>query len=220
MVGQTTMKDAMTNTNGYLKEFALRFIAMAGAGMLAGYLMFGSFIVNPVYMSFQFTVNSITAGLSYALLKWTSKLRSVVVLFCWFVLLTVLEDVNNRWMYLLNCTYIVGISGAMFAYLYLCDKPILNSPIRRIALLSLLVGLVNTLHVIILAAISLGSSMFQNPHFFSNCEFNFEAGSLIGLAAGLGAEIVDRSFVQRTFTALKLRTSEVDTTSDNDSQAS
>jgi hypothetical protein len=190
-----------------LKQFVLRFIVVAGAGMFAGYLSWGSFIFVSTMMCFQFTQNSITAGLSYALFKRTSALNSFLILFSWYLIFTALEAFSNRWMYVLNLTYIAGISSAVYLYLYLIDKSILLGPLRRVAALTVAIGMVNTLHVVVLVLMSVRWSYFNNPQFMSHvlntCWFNFQTGIIIGLAAGIGVEAVDHSLIQRVLAALK-----------------
>jgi hypothetical protein len=197
----------MQSLSPSLRQFILRVFVVAGAGIFVGLLRWGSFIFVPTMMSFQFTMNSITAGLSYALFKRTSVLNSFLILFCWFLIFTVLEAFNNRWMYVLNLTYIAGIASVVYLYLYLIEKSILRGPIPRIAVFTVTSGIVDTLHVIILVFISLSWSSLQNSQFSSHvldtCWFNFQTGIMIGFAAGIGIEVVDHSMIQRILAALK-----------------
>jgi len=190
-----------------LKQFMLRFLVVAGLGILAGFLRWGSLIFISRTMSFQFTQISLTAGLAYALFKRTPMLNSFLILFFWFLVFTALEAFGNRWMYVLNLTYIAGISFAIWVYLYLLGKSVIRTAIQRVACLTVAFGIVNTLHVIVLVLISWRSSNAQNPHFISEvlntCWFNFQTGILIGLAAGVGIEAVDHSLIPRTGAALK-----------------
>jgi hypothetical protein len=190
-----------------LKQFILRVTIIAGASIVAGLLRHGSFIFISTFMAFQFTHNGITAGLSYALFKRTSLLNSFLVLFCWYLVLTILEDINNHWMFVLNLTYIAGIASVIYLYLFLIDKSILRGAIRRVVALTLAVGIVNTLHVVVLVFMSLGWSWIHSPQFvsqvLSNCSFNFQTGILIGFAVGIGIEAADHSLVQGALAALK-----------------
>jgi hypothetical protein len=190
-----------------LTQFLLRFLAIAGITIFAGYLRWGSLIFVSTTMSFQFTQNGLTAGLSYALFKHTSVMKSFLVLFCWMLIFTALEAFSNRWMYVLNLTYIAGISSVMYLYLYLIKKSVLQRATLRVGALTLAIGIVNTLHVIILMLVSWKGSRAENPQFITHvlntCWFNFQTGIIIGLAAGIGIESVDHSMIPRAQAALR-----------------
>ena len=190
-----------------IKQFVLRFVVIAGAGILAGLLRWGSFIFVTTNMTFQFTQISVTAGLSYALFKRTSVLNSLLILFCCYLVFTALEDFHSRWMYVMNLTYVAGIASVIYLYLLFIEKPILRGAIRRIAALTVATALVNPLHVVVLVLISLRWSNLQNAHLISHvvdtCWFNCQTGIVTGLAVGIGIEAADRSMVQRVLAALK-----------------
>jgi hypothetical protein len=200
-------ENAMRYPSPDMRQFALRCVVIAGAGILAGLLRWGSLIFVTTNMTFQFTQISVTAGLSYALFKRTSVLNSFLILFCCYLVFTALQDIHGRWMYVLNLIYIAGISSVIYLYLLFIEKPILHGAIRRLAALTVATALVNPLHVIVLVLISLSWSNLQNAHFISHvadtCWFNFQTGTVVGLAVGIGIEAADRSLVQRVLAALK-----------------
>jgi hypothetical protein len=197
----------MKNLSRDNKQFILRVVIIAGCGMFVGFLWSGSSIFTSTNMAFQFTANSIAAGLSYALFKRTSVLNSFLVLFCWFLILTFVEEFNNRWMYVLNVVYTAGIASVIYVYILFVDKKILHNTIRRVLGLTGAIATINVLHVLVLVLISLGLSWIHYPRYvssiYSSCLINLRIGAINGFGVALGIEIVDYFLSQRALAALK-----------------
>ena len=197
----------MRNLPPDLRQFVLRFLAIAGIIIFAGYLRWGSFIFVSTNSSFQFTQLGLTAGLAYALFKRTSMLNSFLVLFCWMLVFTAVEAFNNRWMYVLHLVYFTGLASVIYVYLYFIDISILRRAIHRVAALTVATGIVNALHIVILVLISWRRLNLDNPQFVTHilnaCWSNFLTGILIGFAAGIGIESVDHSMIPRAQAALR-----------------
>jgi hypothetical protein len=196
----------LTLTNN-IKLLFIRFLAVAVSGLVIGFLAWRTSIFIPTHMAFQFTVLSVAAGLTYALLRHTSKVNTFLALFCWFIGLTIVEDYSNRWLYVLNLVYTAGTACVVYLYLRFSTKGMLTHTFWRILALAIATGVVNIVHLLVMVFIARGFSWFDKPlvvrEILDSSIYNCQFGILVGLAAALAIEAIDHSLIRRASSAMK-----------------
>jgi hypothetical protein len=173
------------------KHVLLRAFAIAGIGVVIGYVFYGDKVFIPTMRASQFMVSSITAGLSYALLKSSAQRNFWSVIFVWYVLLCGVFVEFNRWLIILNAVYIGGISGAILLYTYVVPLKYTNNFMVRIFFAGAIISVANGIIIVVLGFFSFGTIMSHFSVWWESVLFNLKIGSIIGLGVGAGIEIAE-----------------------------
>lgn len=174
-------------------RFVSRALIVAGTAIALGLAIFQGGVFTPTMRAFQFAFSGITAGLFYAAIKEGNFRLGFVALFVWFLILTFIIEggEDNSWLLALNCTYIVGIAGALYLHRRLVEASLVRGIAQPIAAMGVLIALANGLIVILLASFSL-RQVLDHPMVVLEQSFrNLQIGTLLGLAIGIGIEIAE-----------------------------
>ena len=167
-------------------------------GMTTGYLFYGSSIFVPTRPPFQFTLSSISAGLFYGVSKSLSYRNALAIALIWYVISTLIS-VHNWWIFIVFLFYIAGISAAVYVYMIIVRRPLLNGILQRIVTASLLIGAFNALLILLLSVLQLIFSHLRLSMVPSAVVDNFQLGALIGLGVGVGIEMAEYSLKLKAF---------------------
>jgi hypothetical protein len=140
---------------------------------------------------FQFTENSITAGLAYAFWKSSTSRNMWIALFIWYILTIELLVEFNWWLPILNLAYISGITAAIFVYNTVVNKPFVTGMFLRVIFAGVIIAIANGVIVIVLGIFSLNVIASHFADWLDAIIFNIEIGIVIGLAVGIGIEIAE-----------------------------
>ena len=167
-------------------------------GMTTGYLFYGPSIFVPARPPFQFTLSSISAGLFYGVSKSSSYRNALAVALVWYVISTLIS-VHNWWIFIVFLFYIAGISAAVYVYMIIVRRPLLNGILQRLVTASLLIGTFNALLILLLSVLQLIFSHLRLSMVPSAVVDNFQLGALIGLGVGVGIEMAEYSLKLKAF---------------------
>jgi hypothetical protein len=87
--------------------------------------------------------------------------------------------------------YIAGIAASVYVYMLLVRRPLFNGVVRRLATISLLIGMFNVLILLTLSAFQATYGHVRFGTSMSAALDNFQLGTLIGLGIGIGIEVVE-----------------------------
>jgi hypothetical protein len=173
-----------------LTQAIVRTAVVAGTGIAVGFLIFHQEIFIPTMVSFQFTISSITAGLSYAALRGKTPRNGLAALLIWYLVLMFLIEEFNSWLPILNLAYLLGIAGAIFVYEYVIRKLLVRGKAQRIAAAAVFTAIANGLIVVTLGLVTT-NAIYHPARILEVGYHNVQIGTLIGLAIGIGMEIAE-----------------------------
>jgi len=181
----------MKKNENHWKHILLRAAIISGAGIITGYIIYGSSVFVPTMKAFQFTESGVTAGLAYAFFKSSMTRNLWTALFVWYVVLCGLLIEFNWWLLILNLTYIGGITGGILLYNRVVAKPYLNKLFLRIIFAGAIISIANSIIIVVLGIFSLWVVVAHFPVWSDAIWFNMKIGAIIGLAIGIGIELAE-----------------------------
>lgn len=181
----------MNSNNNTWKQVILRGVIVSGLVIAFGFIVYQSSIFTPTTPPFLFLVTGVTIGISYAAFKSSVPRNGFIALFVWYVILTGRHASHNAWIFILEGSYIMGITGAIYLYILIADKPFINGRTQRIVASTLIIGIVNGLIVIFLGLFRIGAVVAHPEVFLQASYYNLKIGAVMGILSGLGIELAE-----------------------------
>ena len=179
------------NANEQWKHILLRAVTISGVVVFVGYILYGGNVFTPTMKASQFMASGITAGLSYAFWKSEKPWNMYAALFCWYIAATFLLIDFNRWLLILNLSYIGCIASAVVLNNFVAGKPFAKNFIVRIFFAGAIIAIANGVIIVILGMFSYFTIINRLSIRQEALLFNVKIGSVIGLAAGAGIELAE-----------------------------
>jgi hypothetical protein len=173
------------------KRTLRRALVVAAAGILLGFLFYDFGVFIPTWRASQFTISSITIGITYAALKSASPRNGLAALFVLYILAVGLLVPFNWWLLILDFAYIAGIAATIYLHQRLVKRPIVRGPLMRIALGGVLVSLANGLIIVVLSLFNFHVWLARISIIMEEVRGNLQFGALIGLATASGMELAE-----------------------------
>ena len=173
------------------KNTISRAVIVTGMGILLGAALYQLAVFSPAMKAFQFSMNSLSIGITYAALRSRRLRDGLAALLVWYVILTGLMEEFNSWLLFLNFAYIGGMACAVVLHQRAVRSPFVIGPILRIVLAGATIGVVNGLVVIVLSVLIWNSAIAHVHSIMAAVYYNLQIGSLIGLATGSGMELAE-----------------------------
>jgi len=181
----------MATTELRTKQIATRFLCSAGTAIAFGFLLFRVSIFVPSMTSFQFVITGITIALFHSVLRSLTIRNALVALLVWYFVSLAFFEPQNRWMYLANLAYIVGVSGAYFLSILFVTKSNFKNAITRVLSLTVILAIVNALIMAFLLLFSWHVVITHTERVLRAILSNAKLGALIGVGLGIGIEIAE-----------------------------
>lgn len=181
----------MNADNDVLKGAAVRTLVIASLVIVAGLIVFGTSVFNPLLTSFEFVANGVTIAIGYAAFKAHRARDGFAALLVWYVLLTlIICSPIYTWNFIMEASYVVGLTGSVYLYLWVINKKFANNRVQRIIAAALILGLAHGLIVIFLEAVSL-RVLVHPVKTFAWSYMNLRNGTVIGILSAVGMELSD-----------------------------
>lgn len=111
---------------------------------------------------FEYVANSVTVAIAYMSFKSPCVRNGLVLLFFWYLFLIAFVFVpHNSWMPIMEASYVVGLTAAIYVFFFLDRRHIVKSWVQRIVCVALLIGFTHALVVLFLQVTT--RSMFVHP---------------------------------------------------------
>ena len=177
-----------------IKESIIRFIIITGLIIAAGYYLYHNSVFISTHWPFQFLVSGIIVGIAYATFYKNNLSIGITILLIWYIVLTSLVSRNNSWGYILEGVYIGFFSAAVYLYILIIRKYIIENILVRFIISSILFGVINSLIIVFLSLLS--QAIFVDmSKIIKPMILNLQIGAGIGLMLGIGIQLSD-SFIK------------------------
>jgi hypothetical protein len=172
-----------------IKQGAVRFIAVAGLIIGVAYLVYHEYVFIRTTWPFQFFISGITIGLSYAVF-YTNKIKEgIAILVLLFIVSSGFIAEHRAWNYVLQGTYISIMSCAVYLELFIRRKQYFTNRIMCIVIAGVVIGVSNSLIIVVLGLFSPLSSFAHFPIMLKALYLNLKIGTVMGLLFGIGSEL-------------------------------
>ncbi|HUI31614.1 MAG TPA: hypothetical protein VLX91_15495 [Candidatus Acidoferrales bacterium] len=173
-----------------LKAAFVRILVVGGIVIVTSYVTFGSIAFEPLSLWFEFVVNGVTITLAYAALM-SGRVWNVVVaemLWCAFTLLVVPLPYGHRGNFVMVTSNVIALTLAVYLYILVVNRHIVNVPILRLIVAVLLVGLAHAVVVIFLPLA--GVEVWLHPGRVLEWSILYvKNGMAIGIICAIGMEL-------------------------------
>jgi hypothetical protein len=117
----------------------------------------------------------------------------------WYVIL--LGSIAERfmWIFILEGTYIIIISFAVYLYITIIRNPFINNEFLRVCTSIVILALANSFIIIVLKLISLTPIYPHLSQIFDAMFLNMKIGAMLGLFMGVGVELSDSIIIPTLF---------------------
>jgi hypothetical protein len=173
------------------KRTLRRALVVMAAGILVGFIFYDFGVFIPTWKASQFTISSITIGITYAALKSSRPRNGLAALFVLYIVTVGLLVPFNWWLLILDFAYIAGMAGVVYLHQRVVTRPIVRGPLMRIALGGVLVSLANALIIVVLSLFNFRVWLARMPVIVGEVRGNLQFGALIGLATASGMELAE-----------------------------
>jgi hypothetical protein len=178
------------NTNVELiKQGVARFVSVAGLIVGIAYLIYHESVFIPTRWPFQFSISGITIGLSYAFFSANKIKEGIAILVLLFVISSGSIIEHHTWNFILNATYICVMACAVYLFLFIIRKQYFTNRIMCIVIAGVIIGVSNSLIILVLRLFSPLSSFAQFPMLVEALHLNLKIGTVMGLLFGIGTEL-------------------------------
>lgn len=186
-----------------LKRAAFRFIIVSGLIIALAYLIYRIAVFTPTMWAFQYFISGITIGISYTTFRNKNYREGIVLLLLWYIILVGVISQGNYWVFILEGVYTCIIALAIHLYLIIISKPFIKNEITRIIISIIILGLCNSLIVVVLNLYTLQSIFSHFPNMLDAMFLNMKIGAMLGLFMGVGIELANY-FVEVVFKEKKV----------------
>jgi len=125
------------------------------------------------------------------------------VFLAWYIILVGVISQGNYWVFILEGVYTCIIALAIHLYLIIISKPFIKNEITRIIISIIILGLCNSLIVVVLNLYTLQSIFSHFPNMLDAMFLNMKIGAMLGLFMGVGIELANY-FVEVVFKEKKV----------------
>ncbi|MCX6121266.1 MAG: hypothetical protein NTX44_06565 [Ignavibacteriales bacterium] len=176
---------------GTLKQAIVRCFAISGFIIAIAFLIYRAEVFTPTMWPFQFLVSGITIGIAFTTFREKNYRGGIALLILWYLVLTIPTSQGNSWIFILEGVYAVIISAAVYLYIHIVGKSFIKNEIFRIITSTLIIGIFNSLIILVLGLYTL-QSLFRNfPSIVDAMFLNLKIGGMLGLFMGVGIELSD-----------------------------
>lgn len=186
--------------NRYLEVFeedVIRTFLVGGMAVGLGYLFFGRGVFDIRMILFEFVSNGVTIALAYTAFKSNQVRNGLVSLLVWYFILVAFVYVpHNNWMPIMEASYVLGLTAAVYIYFLLGRKHLMKGWLQRIAFAVILIGLTHGFIFVFLQLITL--KVFVHPLETLGWSFtSLKYGAVIGLLCAVGMELSEHVISSR-----------------------
>jgi len=186
-----------------LKQSIIRFLIISGLIIALAYFIYQIAVFTPTMWAFQYFVSGITVGISYVTFQDKNYREGLVLLLLWYVILVSVIAKGNNWVFILEGVYICFIALGVYLYLVIISESFIKNEISRIIVSTIILGIFNSLIVVVLNLYSLQSIFDHFPNILDAMFLNLKIGLILGLFMGVGIELANY-FVDVIFKAKKV----------------
>ena len=182
-----------------VKQALVRCISISGVIIGLAYLIHGSSVVIPTRWPFQYLISGITIGIAFTTFRDNNYREGIALLALWYVIL--LGSIAERfmWIFILEGTYIIIISFAVYLYITIIRNPFINNEFLRVCTSIVILALANSFIIIVLKLISLTPIYPHLSQIFDAMFLNMKIGAMLGLFMGVGVELSDSIIIPTLF---------------------
>jgi hypothetical protein len=172
-----------------IKQSLIRFMMITGLIIAVGYLIYQESVFISTRWTFQFFISGITLGITYAMFKANHFREGFAILCLGYIAATCLISSPHSWLFILEGIYISFIAVAVYIYLIISRIYFNSTSLIRIIISGVLIGIVNSLIIIVLNLFPQKSSFDNTPIIMEYILLNLKIGVGIGLLFGIGVEL-------------------------------
>ncbi|MGD0591406.1 MAG: hypothetical protein ABSA44_11515 [Bacteroidota bacterium] len=169
----------------------VRCISVSGVIIGLAYLIYGSSVFIPTRWPFQYLISGITIGIAFATFRDKNYREGIALLALWYIILFGSVTGRHSWMFILEGTYIIIISIAVFFCITIVRKPFINNEFLRVCTSTVILGIANSFIVVLLNLFSLTHIYPHLSQIFDAMFLNLKIGAMLGLFMGVGVELSD-----------------------------
>ena len=178
------------NTNVELvKQGIVRFIVVSGLIVGFAYLIYHESVFIPTRWPFQFLISGIVIGLSYAFFITNKIKEGIAVLVLSFIISSGLITPHHTWNFILTGTYVCVMACAVYLFLFIIRKQYFTDRLMCIVTAGVIIGVANSLIILVLRLFSPLSSFAQLPMLVEALHLNLKIGTVMGLLFGIVTEL-------------------------------
>lgn len=165
----------------------IRGLCVAGLVIIFGFLFYGNEIFSPNMWPSQFLFSGVTLGIANAFFHGKHYRNGVAALLVWYMVsLVLISHVHDWWNAVLYVVYLAGIAGSVYLFYFLARQPFLARRYQKIIVSSILVGLTNSLIIVLLGFRAPRWTLTHLGLMFDDTYLNLKIGVLMGLLFGFG----------------------------------
>jgi len=174
-----------------LKQAITRCFTISGLIIAIAFLIYRDEVFTPTMWPFQFLVSGITIGIAFTTFREKNYRGGLALLLLWYLVLTIPISQGNSWIFILEGVYTVIISAAVYLYIHIARKSFIKNEISRIVTSTLIIGIFNSLNILVLSLYTLQSLFSHFPSIVDAMFLNLKIGAMLGLFMGVGIELAD-----------------------------
>jgi uncharacterized membrane protein len=174
-----------------LKQAIIRCFTISGLIIAIAFLIYRAEVFTPTMWPFQFFVSGITIGIAFTTFRDKNYRGGLALLLLWYLVLTIPTSQGNSWIFILEGVYTVIISAAVYLYIHIAGKSFIKNEISRIITSTLIIGIFNSLIILVLSLYTLQSLFRHFPNIVDIMFLNLKIGGMLGLFMGVGIELAD-----------------------------
>ena len=174
-----------------LKQAMIRFLSVSGLIIAIAFLIYRDGVFTPTMWPFQFLISGISIGIAFTTFRDKNYREGLALLLLWYLVITGLVSQGNSWIFILEGAYTVIIAAAVYLYIYIVRKSFIKNEISRIFVSTLILGIFNSLIILVLSLYSLQSLFNHFPSIIDAMFLNLKIGAMLGLFMGGGIVLAD-----------------------------
>jgi hypothetical protein len=174
-----------------LKQPVMRCFTISGLIIAIAFLIYRAEVFTPTMWPFQFLVSGVTIGIAFTTFRDKNYRAGLALLLLWYLIITVPTSQGNTWIFILEGVYTVIIAAAVYLYIYIARKSFITNEISKIFLSTLIIGIFNSLIIVVLSLYSLRSFFSHFPNIVDAMFLNLKVGAMLGLFMGVGIVLAD-----------------------------
>lgn len=174
-----------------IKQGIVRCISVSGVIIAIAYFIYGSGIFIPTHWPFQYLISGITIGISFTTFRDKNYREGIMLLALWYIILLGSVAGERKWTFILEGTYIVTISVAVYFYITIVRKPFIDNEFLRVCTSTAILGVANSFIIVVLKLFSFTQIYPRLPQIFEVMFLNLKIGAMLGLFMGVGIELSD-----------------------------
>ena len=178
----------MINTEIMMRAI-IRFSIIAGLIITLAFLIYRIAVFTPTMWAFQYFISGITIGLAYVTFRDKNYRIGLVLLLLWYIILVSVISEGNSWVFILDGAYTCIIALAVHLYIIIINKPFIKNEISRIIASTIILGVCNSLIILVLNLYSFQSLFAHFSYMLDAMFLNLRIGAMLGLFMGVGIEL-------------------------------